>query len=69
MSATVSRLLMVRVAPDGTSCECTCRCGELAELDLRRPGEEDQELLCVDCLATALESWVALHDTLQGLSW
>jgi hypothetical protein len=60
---------MVRVAYDGSVCECTCGCGELAELDLRRPGEGSPELLCVDCLATGLQSWVALHDTLRGLSW
>jgi hypothetical protein len=50
-------------------CECGCGCGELAELDLRRTGEGDGEHLCVDCLATALRPWVALHDALAGLSW
>ena len=69
MSALLGRLLMVRVAPDGASCECTCGCGEHAEIDLRRPGAGVGELLCVDCLATALEVWVAHHDTLRGLSW
>lgn len=59
---------MIRVAPDGAGCECTCACGELAELDLRRPGESNGEHLCVDCLATTLRSWVGLHDLLGGLT-
>jgi hypothetical protein len=69
MRTPLGQLVMVRVAPDGASCECTCGCPEHAELHLRRPGEGDAELLCVDCLATALRSWVALHDSLRGLSW
>jgi hypothetical protein len=60
---------MVRVAHDGSGCECTCGCGELAELDLRRPGEGVPELLCVDCLASALRAWVEHHDVVRGLSW
>jgi hypothetical protein len=57
------------VAPDGVSCECgICECGELAELDLRRPGARDGELLCVECLAKVLRSWVALHDILGRLT-
>ena len=64
----MSQLMMVLIAPDGVSCECTCECGEHAELDLRRPGKRDGELLCVDCLAKALRSWVSLHDILGRLT-
>ena len=60
--------MMVLIAPDGVSCECMCKCGDHAELDLRRPGKGDGELLCVDCLAKALRSWVALHDILGRLT-
>jgi len=61
--------MMVLVAPDGASCECSvCECEEHAELDLRRPGKRDPELLCVDCLAKVLRSWVSLHDILGRLT-
>jgi len=61
--------MVVLIAPDGVSCECrTCECGEHAELDLRRPGTRDGELLCVECLAKTLRSWVALHDILGRLT-
>jgi hypothetical protein len=62
------RLLLVRVAPDGELCGCGCGCGDLAEIDLRSPGQSVSDLLCFDCLATALESWVGFHDTLGGLT-
>jgi hypothetical protein len=68
VSTPAGELLTVRVAPDGTGCECTCGCGEHAELDLSRPGERDGELLCVTCLASSLRAWVSLHDTLRGLT-
>ena len=61
-------LLLVRVAPDGELCGCPCGCGDLAEVDLRSPGQPSADLFCVDCLATTLESWVAFNDTLGGLS-
>lgn len=61
--------MMVLVAPDGVCCECgICECGELAELDLRRPETRDGELLCVECLAKVLRSWVSLHDILGRLT-
>jgi hypothetical protein len=62
--------MVVLIAPDGASCECgMCECGELAELDLRRPGKRgDSELLCVECLAKVLRSWVSLHDILGRLT-
>jgi hypothetical protein len=69
MTALLEQLLTVRVALDGVSCECTCGCSELADLDLRRPGKEAGERLCVECLAAWLRSRVALNDMLEGLAW